>query len=505
MMRINSIERIKQKTGYSGVELLLLSGVIIFSLLYIITIFTRFPNGDEGLQAEHVYFLDKLGFVKSDIWAGYGYGWEVKQFHYHKGLILLGVLFNNLFGFSLPSLRLIAVVFYLLFVYFLFLFFRDLKHKNSNLFFLITLFLLLLSNVFAEFVFIYRPEVVMMSLGMGAIYFLQKGLAKEKVRFIIYAGLLTGLAAFTHLIGIVLVIAGGITLLWFRQFKYAMVFGLFATLALCLYFYDLLSAESFRGFLFQFTNEASIADKQANPLGHIFSEHMRFFSSEVEAMFSILFFMSLAANYRYLRQNHGIFLVFGIASMLTMMFVSHTATPKYALLYFPFMAFVIALSIIRYSGYRKYYRIIFTVFLSMFLGYHTYRDLKLITPRVDIAERNNEIASHLPGKYSNVTSFSTFVFNEIEYFTIHGFLAIYRYYTKNRPGYDRTTQDMFEFCDNMNDRYIIIDRLVLTDKFFRFIEKEKIKKGDIRGMYRVIQARNNYYIFENMRLAKEVR
>lgn len=484
----------------SRTEILLLSLVILFSLLYILTIFTRIPNGDEGLQAEHVYFLHELGYVKSDIWAGYGFDWEVRQFHYHKGLILLGWLSMQLFGFSLAAFRVIAVVFYLLMIRFMYLFFKELPVKNRISFFLLTVLVLLVSNVFAEFGFIFRPEIVIMSLGMGSFYYLHKGLTHNKLKYFIWSGLLVGLAAFTHLIGIVLIVAGGLTLLWFRRIKAAFVFSLFTLLALGLYGWDLLSSEAFSGFWYQFTNEASIADKQQNPLGRILSEHMRFFSSEREAVFSILFFLSLGLNFRYMYRKYRTFLIYGIASILSLMIISHTFTPKYSLLYFTFMSFTIALGLLRLKDYRRGWRIAMIVIAVIFFGYHTYRDIRYSTRFMNIAERNREMARLMPGENPNITAFSTFVFNEIENYTIHGFLAFWRYYTKNYPEYQRTPDDFFAFCDEMNDRYILIDRLLLTDKFYNFLEDKDLQPGNTWGNYGLLYRQDGYFIFENIRM-----
>ncbi|MBN1597897.1 MAG: glycosyltransferase family 39 protein [Bacteroidales bacterium] len=490
----------KFKISLNSPENILGIALTILSVIYILSIFTRYPNGDEGLQAEHAYFLSELNYVKSNIWAGYEFGWDVHQYHYHKGLVLLGAAVIKTIGYSLPAFRLISVLFYLLLVFYLYKYFKSLEYERWQLFFLLTLLTLLVSTIFYDYMFIFRPEALFVTLGFASYYHMHIGLKNNSAKQIIFSGIFAGLAAFTHLIALVFIAAGGITLLIRRQFKYAIIFGVFAILALGLYFYDLLSKEAFNGFIYQFTNEASIAEKQEEPVQSIFSEHMRFFNSEKESMFSILFFLSLGFNFRFLRKNFGLLLTYGITSMICLAILAHSYTNKYALIYYPFMAFVIALSLARLPDYKKTYRIAFIVLFTVYAGYHLYSNYRIISRPLNVSERNREIVRSLGEKNVNVCAFSTLVFNEIENYTIHGLLAFYRYYTKNYSGYERTVEDFFNFCDRLDDKYVIIDRLVMKNRFYDFVEDENIQEGDVLNNFELIKIGNSYYIFKNLRL-----
>ena len=481
-------------------EFLLTASIIILSLLYIASIFWRYPNGDEGLQAEHIYFLNNLGYVKSDIWAGYEFGWDIRQFHYHKGIVLLGLFATKLFGFSLPAIRIVSVIFYLWFTLLLYKYLKDTGHKKAELIYKISLLVLLVNTIFYEYIFIFRPEVMMMTLGFASFYHIDKGLKQNKVKFIISGGVFAGLAALMHLIGLTIMVAGGLTILFRKNIKFAIIFSVFAILALCIYFYDLLSKQAFDGFVFQFFNEASIANKQESPFGKVLEEHMRFFNSPKEILFSLIFFLSLVVNFNYLRKNFFNLLVFGLGSIVALAFLAPNTTNKYALLYYPFMGVVIALSIVRLKEFKKTLQVFVLIFLALFTGYHLYLTGKMITNGVNIKKQNEEIAAKLPEKNVNIFAAESFVFNQIENYTIHSWLAFHRYYTKRQPGYKPTRSDFMLFCDKLDDKYILFEKALFGNELFHYLEPDKIKVGDVWDMYEVIVSEPELLILENTRL-----
>jgi hypothetical protein len=465
--------------------------------LYIISIFFRYPNGDEGLQAEHIYFLNKLGFVRSDIWAGYEFGWDVRQYHYHKGIVLLGSLATKVFGFSLPALRIVSVIFYLWFVTILYKYFSSAERQEKGLFYLV-LGVLLVNTVFYEYTFIFRPEVMMMTLGFASYYYIDKGLKKTSWKYIALAGIFAGLAALMHLIGLTLMAAGGITLLFKKRIKYVIIFSVFSLVALGIYFWDLLSREAFDGFIHQFFNEASIANKQESPFGKILEEHIRFFNSPKEILFSVLFFLSLGLNFNYLKKHYNTFLIYGIASIVALAFLAPNPTNKYALMYYPFMALTIALSLYRIKEYKRPLQIIFMFLLVTFSVYHLQRTYQFLSVGVNIAKHNQEIVSLLPEKQDvNVFAAESFVFNEIENYTIHSWLAFHRYYTKRKPGYNPDKEDFVRFCENLDDRYIIFDKKLFKSSMFHYIDDKENSIGDMWGVYTIIVNQPELLILEN--------
>jgi hypothetical protein len=493
----------KLTLNYKSPEFILGAFLLLLSIIYIITIFSRIPNGDEGLQAEHIYFLNKLGYVKSNIWEGYDFGWEIRQYHYHKGIVLLGFFAIKIFGFSLPALRLVSVLFYLWFAFLAYRYFNDSVKQKSTLLFLLLLLVLLLNTVFYEYIFIFRPEVMMMTFGFASFYYLDKGLKANSTKSIIFGGVFAGLAALMHLIGLTLMVAGGLTLLFNKKLKYVLVFSAFSILGLSIYFYDLLSKEAFEGFIHQFFNEASLAKKQESPFGKILEEHIRFFNSPKEIIFSTLFFFSLFLNFNYLRKNYGNFLLYGLSSIVALAFLAPNTTNKYALLYYPFMGLTIALSLYRFKEFHRAVQVAFAALFLIYSGYHIGRSFQLSSEHVSIAKHNMTIANELPVKKNvNVFASESFVFNEIENFTIHSWLAFHRYYTKRQPGYTPSKKDFMEFCDKLDDRYLIFDKKLFQNALFHYTEKEDIEVGEQWENYQVIVSRPDLLILENTRLAK---
>lgn len=97
---------------------LIVALLIIYLLIYFISLPTRRPNEDEAILAEHSYTLLREGVVKSYMFEGMGLGWEQKQYHYHKLFIFLGALFVE----PLNIVNLRAISFFFAFVFFSFIF-----------------------------------------------------------------------------------------------------------------------------------------------------------------------------------------------------------------------------------------------------------------------------------------------------------------------------------------------------------------------------------------------
>jgi hypothetical protein len=65
---------------------------------------------------------------------------------------------------------------------------------------------------------------MMMTFGFASFYYLDKGLKANSTKSIIFGGVFAGLAALMHLIGLTLMVAGGLTLLFNKKLKYVLVF-----------------------------------------------------------------------------------------------------------------------------------------------------------------------------------------------------------------------------------------------------------------------------------------
>ena len=86
--------------------------------------------------AGHAYFFNELGYVKSDLYAGYGYDWDIRQFHYHKLFVLSGALLSSLFGFHIYTFKSVSLVCTILFLVYLYKYIKDFeKRYNTKTFF----------------------------------------------------------------------------------------------------------------------------------------------------------------------------------------------------------------------------------------------------------------------------------------------------------------------------------------------------------------------------------
>ena len=143
-------------------------------LLFIVSLFYRQFNIDEGVIAGHSFYLNKLGFVKSELYACYGYGWEYRQYHYHKLFVLLGAIIIDFLGFSLTILRLIPLAASLGTTILVYKYIKSLKEINSIIIFpLFVIFYIVHCHIFC-FSFWFRPEVVVMFFGFASFYLFNK-------------------------------------------------------------------------------------------------------------------------------------------------------------------------------------------------------------------------------------------------------------------------------------------------------------------------------------------
>lgn len=148
--------------------LFVLLSLIIF---YFYSLFHRTVNGDEAIIAEHAYWLNKIGFVRSQMFDGLGLGWENREYHYHKLFVLIGALMFHFFGISLFALRFISVVFTFIGLYFMALYSKEKSEHPKKYFFLVSASILLLNFTFYNYSFIYRPKQWLWHLVLGVSIF----------------------------------------------------------------------------------------------------------------------------------------------------------------------------------------------------------------------------------------------------------------------------------------------------------------------------------------------
>lgn len=473
----------------------LLIFVFIFSL-FIFSLYQRVPNEDEAVIAGHSYFYNKLGFVKSDLYGGYGYNWEDRQYHYHKLFVLTGSLFIKFFGFDVYTFKSVSLVFTIIFFVFLFRYIK-IYFRAYRRHFLIVSSVLLFNSIFFDHSFMFRPEIMVMTLGFISFYFLIEGINKSSNILIILGGIFAGLSAFTHLNGLIYCSAGAVLLLFRKKFLPFVLFGFFAGLFSLLYFFDITSLEDFNLLKLQFATDPNVIDKRPF-LNNLFSEQMRFLWSPKEISFTLIFLIALLLSFRTLRKENPNLLIYLLCLIISLGILAHGKTTKYALNYYPYMAIIIGYHFREQVKAKNITKYITFFFLALYFVVNLIYTVKLINSRINIKFHNKEIASRIPEKEIKISAPEVFVFNEIFNYTVRGPIAFDHHYYAFKPDENRTVEKYFSFAAKNGDRYLIVDRNINTFNFLRAYDFSGIQPGDTLAGFKLLSNDNKVYIFRNI-------
>lgn len=321
--------------------LLMLTGLWAYSLWH------NAADIDDAWIGEHAYWLATDGHARSELMRGITQQEDYLIVH-HKLLTLHGALFIKLSGFSLYSLKAVSLLYFLLFAG-LFLLYtskdKPLPWKERALFGAI---LLLSFPWIFKYSFVYRPEVMVMTLAFGSWILLEKVLEKESDGWAraLAAGILAGLCFSAHLNGIVVAGAGFILLLIHRKYMLSIVFGAGALLGAAVYFYDFNATYGFEFWKYQLTSSPALDSLpdiplMVQPLVNLANEHQRFFHNPMIAFFSVFAIFSIIAGWKRLLARRRNMLLYTFLLALLLGLTAMHKSRQYLLIYFPFLVILI--------------------------------------------------------------------------------------------------------------------------------------------------------------------
>lgn len=398
------------------------------------SLYNRPPDADDAWIGEHAYWQAKTGHVKSELMRGITRQEEIVLCH-HKLLTLQGAMFISLFGFSVYTLKSVALVYLLIFTIIFYAYTR-LERFSKEEAYLALLFLFSNAMVF-QFAFVYRPEIPLMTLGFVSYIFLEKSIQEENKSsflFVVLSGLFSGLALSTHLNGVIFIGAGLVLLLWNRKFVHLLFFAIGTIPTALIYFYDFTSQYNLQFWYYQISQSPMIDHASTYPFGvyyirNFFNEHMRFFHSPKEVIFTLLIVLTLTMTFKRLK-GYTNMLRYLLLLILFLAIVAVHKTSKYALLYLPYFIIIVTASINEifkeengtylYFGRISWKRLRLPVVLVL-AGYFTINtfinfmfSLEKWTP-----ENNRNLVTHYIGKDVHnvrVVAPITFIFDEIPHF-----------------------------------------------------------------------------------------
>lgn len=474
---------------------------LILFVLFLISLYKRGLHIDEAILGEQIFWLVKEGIVRSRLYAGIGTGLEDKLLVYHKFFIWLGAGLVYIFGLSLTLLRLLSLISAILLCYLLYHYHSRYQLLSQpavrQTFFLSLLFLLSNSHFFA-FSFIFRPEVMQACLGFGSFYLLAQYLKKRKQSNLLFAGLLAGLAALTHLNGLIFVSAGVLLLLGQKELKATLVFGVVATFTTGFYLIDMLAPGELEKFFIQFGGAPAYKEGDLHPLNRflrVLEEHKRYFNAPMEGSFSILLILIVAVRFQYLWKRHALLMRYTLFAGLSLAVINQGQTSKYALLLLPFAAVLMADGFRSILASRPRPAITFTLLFSVYFCIQLYSVHSLFSNRLDIVSRNEAISRHIP-EGSRVYASASFLFNQIENYQLRS-LQTYATLVHRFNRLDINREDFFEHARAMGSEYVLLDLFYVDHDFYDGIIGEKgLQPEETYYGYKVMQAKDNYVILK---------
>ena len=472
--------------------------LVISILFYIYSLFYRVINIDEPMLGEHAYFLATEGNVKAILFTGTG--WEFEQFHYHKLYIVLGAVLIKLFGFSLYVLKSLSLIFYLIFFWFLYRYYIGKNAIFTTLDFVLCFFLIFINARIFEWSFLFRPEIMLMTLCFASYFYLEKWLQHQKNSYLFLTSVLAGVSILTHLNGAIVIIAGFLILAIHRHFKEAIIFGCIASLVSLAYFFNINSLQEFQIFWGQFSTDPNLEKSDFSifsPLVKIFEEHKRYFHSPKEWSFTILFIVVLASNFKDLRRNHSVLLTYLLILAISLGAIAHGKTAKYALVLFPFVVIIITTGLKYLYDRTKPVKYLSLLVLFVYIGIHSFYIGDLIKQGgVDYTARNERIAKYMPEKGSNVNASSGFLFNQILNYNVQSPLPLW--YSGDYKASSEKRDYFFDFARATGSDYIMID-FIYDDEFIEeLFSPDQFVEGETLYDYEVVANENDFVVLKNI-------
>lgn len=443
--------------------------ILLISMLFVFSLWQRAPDIDDAWIGEHAYWMAEKGYVKSELMHGITMQ-DTRHIVHHKFFTLNGALFISILGFSLYSIKSVSLLWLVIFLLVFIVYVRRKFGKDAAWFAL----LLTMANAFIfQYSFVFRPEIVVMTLGFLSYLFLERYLSEESgYKYLAISGLFAGLAAATHLNGLIFMAAGTILLLMRKRYRASVIFSLLTLPAFAVYFYDFTSQYGLSFWLYQVNDSPALHKSTILPSsfafpGKIFNEHLRFFHSPKEISLSVLFLFMLLINFKNLKSDGNLLKYLMLLVVFLSLIAVHT-TSKYMLLYLPYLMLIIIRTFIHFYQnrqsplpmkwrltVRKSYQVSL-VLLGLFLITNIVWNTGIAIKKFDPQKNRQLTEKYLGGQTGNLNILApmTFIFNEIGNFKrIQSDLSIVE---MQKVGKNLSGPALLEYADSLKINYLII-------------------------------------------------
>lgn len=457
-------------------------------IVFILSMWHRYIYVDDAWFGEQALSFATNGYVKTETIPGI-LGWDQQLLVYHKLNIILGAGIIKLFGWSVYPLKFLTLTIYGLFFYIYYLFINSQPNRWKPRHFWLASFLIFVNPLMINLSFTYRPEILVMFLGFSSYFFLEKYLSKPSVKWLIISGITAGLAFFSHINGIIFIIAGFFLLIFQKKYKALFAYSLASILSASLYFFDLWQPGHFQIFLYQISHwpdnvgqnylSKGILSYVWNSVIKLSTEHQRFFWSYKVSVFSGVFLICLFLFFKNKERakKHRSLVFYTICLIICLNIFGSQIAERYLIYYYPFMALIVASMIsdieLLKPFWNKTVRILtlLIVFVQICLVGYQYSDI--FSRNHDYIKIHEKILSVVHPKDAKVLVPSEFVFNEIIDHQLVSYQAV-KYYQNMHPK-AFNPEIILKHLNKLGINYIIIDGSAIDNKHFNWFIGTKIR------------------------------
>ena len=428
--------------------------LLFFLLLTIllVTLIHRAEYFDEAWFAEQSFWVIRTGEVKSELFRGYN-GWENRLYVFHKLFIYAGALVMSITGISVATSKVVSLSFGLLGGYLIWVYNRSASQEQQWL----SVLLYFGCGTLVRFISVNRPETMCMALGFASYLALEPpGTSRPKP---ILSGVLAGLAALTHLNGVVYLLVGTIWLFLRMGWRATFLFALVGSLTLSFYGLDALLAGDVGVLIDQFRNDPATQGNlnMAGKLSMMVDYHQLFFHSENEALLSALVLLSALLFRKQIKLSEPI-LVYMLLLVFAFWILTKSNTDIYFLLFIPWLSILAARWLVIYLPNQPSWQlrlmqaslVAYAVVFALQVRFVLIENREL--PNMD--RHNALLATHMPHTHTKVIAPLEFFFGQMDNYQIRGLTY---FFLIERGKKAVPLQTFFQAAEQDQVEYIISD------------------------------------------------
>jgi hypothetical protein len=456
-------------------QLLILAGLTL--IVFAISLFNRYIYIDDAWLGEQAYWFLKDGIPRTETITNFQ-AWDIHLLVYHKATIAVGAILIWIFGWSVESLRLFSLMVYILFFLVLFRFFRNNKTVFTSDHFVLAVFIILFNPLTLLYSYTFRPEILVSLLGFSSFLLIDLFIIKSpKTKYLIFSGLLAGLAILFHLNGLVFAVSGFLVLVLMKRPKPAIIFGFFTGIVASLYFIDLWQPGHFEAYLVQLNNwPVAHAENYASGnfwdwLGSVFmkllNEQQRFFWSYKVWGISALFMIALILKWKKIVNTKRHLLIYLFILIISLNLLGSQIAERYLIYYYPYMAIIIAIMLFDLRTMTKAWiqglaiSILLLQTVCVGIGF-----IDIFKQNDNYVAQHEEILAMIPYNSAPVLVSYRFIFNELENRPLVSYKSFE--YHQVELGRKLNQNEFLERASHLGIQYIVIPGEMLAGSDSRF-------------------------------------